>query len=231
MKINGDMKRHQILVMLGLLFLVSLSGCEKDYQVYNADLHAVRFIASPDSMVYSFGFYPDKKTDTIALPIMILGFSESVDRVVRVVEDTEKTTAIANEDYDILPCRIPGGQVSDSVRVVLKKTAKLDAQNLCVALKLEDSEDLEAGPNNTYRIFFTNQLVQPEHWPSQFGEYSVVKHRFCIEVLGVGDYCSYRDYQMVTYYLRLLTEALYKYNDEHPGDPLKDENGKVISFY
>ena len=55
---------------------------------------------------------------------MILGFSEDRDRVVNIVEDSEKTTAVADNDYEILPCRIPAGKVSDSARIVLKRTDK-----------------------------------------------------------------------------------------------------------
>lgn len=226
------MKKYNIIwILTEILILTTLFGCEKDYQLYNANLHAVRFTISPDSMVYSFSFYPGKESDTISLPIQILGFSEERDRIVNVIADPEKTTAVADEDYVLLPTLIPAKQVSDSVRVILKKSEKLENQNICLALRIVDSDDLEAGPTNSYRIYFTSQLVKPQNWPSQFGEYSVVKHRFCIEVLGVGDYCTYFDFQLVTYYLRQLTEALYKYNNEHPNDPLKDENGKIITFY
>ena len=228
---NINMKRHKILsILAGILLIGFFSGCEKDYQVYNANLHAARFTASPDSLTYSFGFYPNKETDTITVPVMILGFSEDRYRIVNIVEDSEKTTAVAENDYEILPCRIPAGKVSDSARIVLKRTDKLDNQTLCVAIKITDSEDLSAGPDNTYRIFFTNQLVQPANWPTQFGKYSVVKHQFCIEVLGVGDYCSWNDHQTITYYLRQLTEALLRYNNEHPDNPLTDEDGERITF-
>ena len=97
------MKKHKILsILAGILLIGFLSGCEKDYQVYNANLHAARFTASPDSLTYSFGFYPNKETDTITVPVMILGFSEDRDRVVNIVEDSEKTTATAENDYEIL---------------------------------------------------------------------------------------------------------------------------------
>ncbi len=226
------MKRYNVIwILTELLILTTLLGCEREYQLYNANLHAVRFTISPDSMVYSFCFYPDREIDTIALPVQILGFSEDRDRVVNIVADVEKTTAVACEDYVLLPTIIPAKQVSDSVRVILKKTDKLENQEICLVLRIIDSEDLEAGPTNSYRIYFSDQLVKPMYWPGKFGEYSTVKHQFCIDVLGMGDYCSDKDYQLVTYYLRRLTEALYKYNNEHPDDPLKDENGKLITFY
>lgn len=225
------MKRYNIIWIFGeFLMLLALLGCEKDYQLYDANLHAVRFIASPDSTVYSFAFYPDKEIDTITIPVQILGFTEDRNREVNVIADGDKTTAVANEDYVLLPTIIPANKVSDSVRVVLKKTGKLENQDICLALQIADSEDLEAGPTNTYRIYFSSQLVKPQHWPGKFGEYSKVKHQFCINVLGIGDYCSDYDYNLVTYYVRLLTDALYKYNNEHPNDPLKDENGKLIKF-
>lgn len=226
------MKRYNIIwIFTELFILISLLGCEKDYQVYNANLHAVRFTISPDSMIYSFRFYPNREIDTITLPVQILGYTENRNRIVNIITDAEKTTAIVDEDYTLLPTMIPANQVSDSVRVIIKKTEKLENENLCLALQIITSEDLEAGPNNSYRIYFSNQLVKPQNWPGKFGEYSSVKHQFCIDVLGIGDYCPDNNYNLVTYYLRQLTDALYKYNNEHPNDPLKDENGKLITFY
>ena len=62
---NINMKKHKILsILAGILLIGFLSGCEKDYQVYNANLHAARFTASPDSLTYSFGFYPSHKNET-----------------------------------------------------------------------------------------------------------------------------------------------------------------------
>lgn len=81
-----------IINSIGVLLFVGslLMGCEKDYQVYDADLEAIRFSTPTDSMVYSFALMPGVETDTVEIPLQILGFTAAADRVAEVVVVSEK---------------------------------------------------------------------------------------------------------------------------------------------
>lgn len=212
----------------------SLFACEKDYVVYDADLSAVRFVIERkvDSMVYSFALMPGVEVDTLEIPVQILGFTSTRDREVSIAVDPELTTAKENIHFSLEPCRIAAGETESIQKVIIHKTNDLEEQAVHVSLKICDSPDLLAGPLNErrYRIILTNQLTRPSDWMRQFGEYSVVKHRFMIEVTGKGTNYSEWRRMTVIYYLSLLNDALFKYNNAHPGHPMVDENGIPITF-
>ena len=74
-----------------------------------------------------------------------------------------------------------------------------------------------------------NELLYPDGWI--FGEYSQVKHEFVILHTGIAtDYNSVWTNSEKLWWKSKLIDALYEYNLAHPGDPLKDENGILISF-
>lgn len=218
-----------VLVLAG-----SLTSCEKEYEVYNADLSAVRFMLGnePDSLVYSFALMPGILVDTVDVPVQILGFTSPNDRQVKVEVVKELTTAAEGTHFELLPCRIPAGQIGSIQKVVVHKTADLEQKEVYMALKIVDSPDLVVGPANerNYQIILTDRLTKPSDWLRYFGDYSEVKHRFIIEVTGKGT--KYKEWRRmeVTYQLGRLNQALYEYNNAHPGKPLTDENGIPVSF-
>lgn len=224
-----------ILLVTGFIF----TSCEKDYQVYDSDLAAVRlnlenFTDNADSLVFSFALRPGVIEDTVAIPVKILGFTSSVSRSVKMLVDAKKTTAVEGEDFVLEACQIAADSVNGQQRVIVRRKDKLNAKDICIALEIADSPDLTAGPvdERCFRIILSNQLMKPSDWVQQFGEYSRVKHEFVIKVTGQGtDYDSWnRDYILVTYYVQLLNKALAEYNNAHPDDPLVDENGIPVSF-
>lgn len=223
-------------MVIGILFCSLVSSCEKPSEVYNSELAAVRFFldGAADSTVYSFALHPGIGEDTLQIPVQILGFTTSQSRQVKVVADNRKMTAIEGNDFDLMPCVIPADSIGGVQKVIIRKTAELNNEDRWISLKLTDSPDLAAGPVNEldYRIILTNQLIKPSDWLSQFGEYSRVKHEFVIKVTGKGtNYAEWKyQYQFLTYYIGLLNNALYDYNNAHPGHPLVDENGIPIEF-
>lgn len=221
-------------LFIGLWAACSLVACEKDYEVYDAELSAVRFMLKQkvDSTLYSFALMPGVEIDTLEIPVQILGFTSTRDREVSIVVEPEWTTATENTHFSLKPCRIAAGETTGIQKVIIHKTAGLEQQAVQVALKICDSPDLLAGPVNEryYRIILTDKLTRPSDWLRQFGEYSVVKHRFIIEVTGKGTNYSEWRRMAVIYQLSLLNDALFKYNNAHPGHPLTDENGIPITF-
>lgn len=219
---------------LSLLTMLVCLSCEKENQVYDADLAAVRFNLgrNPDSIVYSFALMPGVETDTVEIPVQILGFTVPQDRKVSVAVVPEITTATEGKHYRVMNCEIPGGTIGGVLKVVLYKTPDLQDTVMNIAVRLIDSPDLLAGPVNgiDYKIMLTDRLTRPSDWLVQFGEYSVVKHKFIIEVTGKGTWYKEWKWMQVIYNLGLLNKALYEYNNAHPGAPLTDEHGIPVTF-
>ena len=83
-------------------------------------------------------------------------------------------------------------------------------------------------PDKEEDIVLTNHLSAPTGWP--FGDYSRIKHQFVIQVLGIAtDYDKWSTSEVI-HYTSVMIDALYEYNKAHPGEPLTDENGLVITF-
>lgn len=231
-----SMKRIILYAIIFSLIGLGFTACEKDYQVYDADLEAVCFNLEQlnngaDSLVYSFAFTPSVYVDTVDLPLQLLGFSATRDRIVNIIVDEKHSTAQQGGEYELLSARIPANSVNGLLQVKVSKTDRIAHEDVYVTLRITTSEDLVPGPvsQREIRLFISNQLTQPNGWPDQFGDYSRVKHQFCVEVLGKGaDYTG--DWALLTYYLNRLNQALYEYNSVHPTAPLRDENGVLISF-
>lgn len=229
------MKTRKIIAAVIILLAGIFAACEREYEVYNADLSAVSFDQKgADSLVYSFALIPEANKDTVDIPVKILGFTSSGDRVVNVQTVPEWTTAQEGVHYDKLPCIVKSDSVSGILQVVLHKTDDLAQKEVLIALRIADSEDFVAGPINerNFKIRITNQLIKPNDWLTFFGDYSVVKHKFIIEVTGKGtNYTEWKNSAMkLIYYMGILNKALYEYNSTHPGQPLTDEYGVPVTF-
>ena len=232
------MYMKQVILNITVFFLIVLAfiGCEKDYQVYNANLEAVSFnlkklTNGEDSLVYSFAFTPDVVEEILEIPLQLYGFTMKRERVVNIIVDKDKTTALEKEEYELLSARMPAESVNGVLKLKVNKSERITNKDVCVSLEIGTSEDLVPGPVSLrkLRVYISNQLTKPANWPNQFGDYSKAKHQFCIEVLGIGS--NYNEsWSHITHYLNLLNKALYEYNSTHPDAPLRDEYGVEISF-
>ena len=221
---------------LSLLVLMTafLGGCEKDdYIKYESDYASLKFeytAAGNDSIVYSFALHPDEEEGILKIPFKLIGIPVSHNRLIGVEIVQDSTTAKEGEDFEIIRRELAADSIVDSLQIKVKKTAKLDDGSLYIALHLCGNENFVAAPINgdTYKIVMNNVLVEPTGWP--FGAYSKIKHQFVIKVTGVGtDYDKWNTSDRIRY-TSMLNQALYKYNKEHPGNPLSDEDGFPITF-
>lgn len=229
------MKQNLYQICLAALAVPALLGsCKQDnYLQYDESLASVGFVYTSygnDSTVYSFALHPEAEEGLVKVPLKLIGFASDQDREVGVEVVEEESTAQANTNYVIERGSIRANAYTDSLVVRVKKTAELDEKDLCVKFRLCGNDKFAAAPINAdvFRIVLTNQLAEPTGWP--FGDYSVIKHKFVIEVLGIAT--GYEEWSAsdLIRYRSELTQALYEYNKAHPDDPLKDENGMIITF-
>jgi len=113
-----------------------------------------------------------------------------------------------------------------------------------VILKFEviENENFKPGEISTLwrKVIFTDRLSQPTAWTASMGQYyygaySTTKHAFMIQVSGQRwdqDFMTVvsADQGLLKYYTSSFKHALADYNNAHPGNPMKDENGLVIVF-
>lgn len=230
------MKRfiHKYSLLCFSVAAIWCGSCSKDgYVQYDADYTSLRFIYTAqgnDSIVYSFALYPDKEEGMVEIPFKLVGLASGQTRGVKVEVIKEETTAKENDNFVVETSELPADSLKATLKIRVKKTPDLEDRDLAVKFRLGSNDYFAAAPidENTYRIVLTNRLTQPKGWP--FGEYSRVKHQFVIQILGIAtDYDKWKRSELI-HNTSILVDALYKYNKAHPGNPLTDENGLLVSF-
>ena len=211
-----------------------LGSCnQNDYLQYDESRASVEF-AYPsygnDSIVYSFALHPGVEEDIVKIPLRLIGLASAQDREIGVETIEKESTAKAGTDYMIERSKFKANAYVDSLVVRVKKSAEVETKDLMVRFRLCGNSQFTAAPINaeTFRIILTSELAQPTGWP--FGDYSVIKHKFVIQTIGIAtDYDKWSTSDLV-HYKSVLSQALYEYNKAHPDDFLKDENGNLITF-
>lgn len=228
------MKTHIYSLLLLVLIAVSAGSCRKDdYVQYDAGYASLRFVYTAygnDSIVYSFALHPDEEDGIVEIPFKLIGLVSGQVRGVKVEVVKEGTTAKENDNFVIESSELPADSIKSTLKVRVKKTPDLDIRDLSVVFRLSGNDHFAEAPinENGYRIVLTNRLAEPTGWP--FGEYSRVKHQFVVQELGIAtDYDKWSTSEKI-YYTNVMINALYEYNKAHPGKPLTDENGLVVTF-
>ncbi len=149
--------------------------------------------------------------------------------------------ALNSEDRKDLQC-IKAGEVSSQCGIVVLRDTSLLTQEVELNIELLESDDFGLG-NYAYlyrKLFITDQLTRPNRWNVFIetyygGKYSKAKHRYMIDVTGKRWDDEFFDHLMtnyaeLVYWFNEVKQALALYNNEHPNDPLRDENGNLIEF-
>lgn len=222
------------ILLLACLTSVTLNSCDQnDYLQYDENQAYVGF-AYPsygnDSIVYSFALHPNVEEDIVKVPMKLFGYASSQDREVGVEVIESESTAKEGVDFVIEQKRMEANAYKDSLIVKIKKSAEVETKDLVVKLRLCGNDLFAAAPIDaeSFRIILTSKLTEPTGWP--FGDYSVIKHKFVIQTIGIATgYEKWSTSDRIRYQ-GILTQALYEYNKAHPNDPLKDEDGMLITF-
>ena len=135
---------------------------------------------------------------------------------------------------------MPAGKFEGSAAVELHRTKDMSDSTFIVHVKLVPNEDFPlAGFDRRYfALSVTDQLTQPSNWSYlswYFGNFSVSWYRFILGVLDlplipfdieVPEGMVEWTYTELDAAVAQVRAALYKYNREHPGEPLRHEDGK-----
>ena len=234
---------YSILCALGLL-CVFCTACSSDEDFFYQDEPRVRLVGDKiwavgtDSVTFSFVAYPADFTQmTIDVDAEIMGETADRDRTVNLVVDNALTTASASQYTVPTTVTVPAGQARGTFPVVIKRDASLEKKAVRLYLKVGESVDFKPGVNEENHIVFiwSDVLSRPTNWSELepfFGTYSNVKYRFMLENAGgVSEFSTdTMSWAQLNSFRIRFQNALNDYNAAHPGHPLTDENGNLVSF-
>lgn len=234
------MKKYRILI--SVISFCSLLACENNPVIFG-DKAWVRMECSSqwtlgtDSLEFSFANYSSSCIDTVFdVSILVTGKAWGTDRTAEFEIDQARTTATGNQYEFAQRLVIPAGKYSAILPVTIRRDETLLAKTVKLYIKIKDNTDFTSGVNEQDHLLikWSDVLSKPINWAALaefFGEYSVTKHRFIIDVLNISSFntdvlswAQLKNYQIV------LAEALRVYNESHPGNPLSDDNGILITF-
>ena len=229
-------------LLLAACFLASCSSADEDF--FYQDEPRVRLVgedtwaAGTDSVTFSFVAYGSDVTEQeILVDAQIMGEVQSRDRVVNIAVDQNLTTADASMYTVPSTVTVPAGEAKGTFTVVLKRVAALQSKTVRLYIKVAESADFKVGVNeeNHITMIWNDILSRPSNWASlepYFGAYSDTKYRFMLSNSGgAGEFSTETMSwaQLMSFKIR-FQNALNEYNAAHPGNPLTDENGNLVTF-
>ena len=196
-----------------------------------------------DTSVYSFALKPTSITsDTIYLPVQVSGKLSSTARNVSLIAD-DNSTALPNVHYKLLSYTIEPNQNSARLPIVIYRTQDLKTNQVLLKLRLVQNESFKLFKENTfdstYNFLINDVLSRPSEWGTNsnsqyffyFGAYSRVKYQLIINATGKFDFINPPLVSGEWYFYKAQARnALIAYNNSNPGNPLRDENGALVTF-
>ncbi|MFV0590300.1 MAG: DUF4843 domain-containing protein [Draconibacterium sp.] len=233
---------NKIKLYLAFIALTALFACENDPFYFNSEARLRMegpevWTLGTDSLEFSFANYSSTVTDTtFDITVYVMGEAASQARTAEF--EINPSSSTAETDMYSFPesVTIPAGEFSVNLPVTVYRTEALQSVQVQLYIKVKENADFKIGVNeqNHLLLKWSDILSKPNNWDDLeefFGEYSLTKYRFMIDVLNTGtfDTETLSWAQMKNYQIE-LAEALRLYNEAHPGDPLSDENGNLITF-
>lgn len=249
-------RKHSLYIILPALILAAFASCKKSELTSFEEKPMVHFYKrfddpKKDSFLYSFAIMPPERTkDTIKLPVRISGIAADRDRTINLKPVADSTTAVEGTDYTIHSAIVRAGHYNDSIVLIVLRSPEMKTKEKRLVLEIIPSEDFDPGLYNTpsgdgvvkltggsvrMLVRINDFLTKPSNWDSWlvyfFGDYSQVKYRFIIDVIGTGEFPSGPTglpYGQFVAYQQLMKQELDKYEAEHGN--MIDENGDIVEF-
>ncbi len=214
------------------------------YKKYNTQNES-----GPKRVVINFlGRKSSVVTDTLKMNLRITGIPASYEKTFNLTvsgKDLEEGRDYSLPDKGM---KFPVGVTDATYRLVVMRTPKIRETPTSLRVSLSASDDFELGPQAdtsfvgdasiisiTDLTFVTTDIaLKPKNWDTKlktyFGEYSEVRYRFVIDVLGIVTFADSLAAGTLSSYRTSLRNASTAYNAANPANPLRDENGVLITF-
>jgi hypothetical protein len=226
---------------------IAFSCKKQEVQTYLGSKGVTFYIGAgeSDSTNYSFAFaLTPKQRDTVFLKMRIVGSASDKSRNL-MLKAAPGTTARSGIDYELPLYTVPAGAITILYPVIVINSSEMLTRSYRLVLQVDSKSDFMQGAVgltndgsttttslNEMKIQISNQMLKPSYWSEveyAFGEYSIRKIKFMIEVTGLTDF-SYEAIGLNGYYnlpakLRNALEEFEKLNG-----PMIDESGKKVEF-
>lgn len=158
-------------ILYTILCALLLQGCKEDVPTVFGEPDGIYFSASSDSLSYTFAKYPNRLTDTLKIPITVLGKSADIDREIIIEKTTSaEVNAVEGVHYTLLGnYKMPAGQFSTVIPVVINRTADMDSITATFILQVKPNQNFETGISSKTSIKVkVGYLQKPPTW-GEFG--------------------------------------------------------------
>ncbi|MNG71286.1 hypothetical protein D3C87_960770 [compost metagenome] len=238
------MKKNIYILIAFPLFL--FFSCQKtELKTYDADANVYFDLSAEarDSIVYTFAYEMTKASDTLYIPVRLMGNRLGKQRHFEVYVEKDSSTARSKEHYESLSSEYPleADQGSGHVALIIHNTKDLEEKSVSLILKLKTSPDFGIDDPRLIRayIVLSARLEKPNWWGNwPLGEYSRVRHQlFFIATEQRQLSTEGLDAPKNLYFANLLTIMLndpFKWVADHPekGYVLESkDNGQSYVFY
>ena len=129
------------------LLAAILPGCKEDVPTIFAEPDGIYFSAPADSMTYTFAKYPTRVSDTLKIPVTVLGKPAGTDRTISIEKlSGADLNGMEGVHYKLLqPYTLPAGKVSTMLPVVIYKTGDMDSLSFNFKFQLKTNENFVSG--------------------------------------------------------------------------------------
>ncbi|MCO4294053.1 DUF4843 domain-containing protein [Solitalea sp. MAHUQ-68] len=201
---------------------------------------------------YTFIYAGNKTIDTVYFDLYATGGVSDQDRIftLKQVQFAGANNAVAGQHYKAFDNElmknkyfVKAGQVHARVPIIVYRDASLKTKDVVLKFQVQENANFKLGEaTNLWRkLTLSDRLGISPQWNTGFykfllGGYSTVKHQFLIDHTGQlwseewMKYSIENDPGSVMNWVAIAKTALVDYNNAHPLDKLKDENGVLIVF-
>lgn len=245
-------------MIAGLLFACKRNVLDPVYKGKNQLVIGSDFSqnTAADSVIFSFAELENNvKEGNIIVNVQISGQISDKDRSFKLEANAAGTTALP-EEYEIpQSVVVPAGAVRTTIYLKVKRTARLTGTLAKLRLQVVGNENFEPGVvtqvgtfiasnmpqfmvnyGPAFDFLWTDMLTKPPTWDAAgygfsfaVGNWSKVKHQLIIDATGTRSFMSATSpekYALAAKAARFLAD----YNTAHPGAPLRNEDGIIISI-
>ena len=180
-----------------LAAIIAVAGCKEDVPTLFDQQDGIYFNSSKDSVAYTFAKYPNRVTDTIKLPVNVLGNAAAVEREITIQKVTDQgANAIEGVHYKLLPpYKMPANSYSTEIPIVMYRTADLDIAPVSLILKLAPNSSFQSGITTKTTLKVNIGYIQkPATWgeiggiqwagyTTNFGTWTKTKYKVILDAL------------------------------------------------
>lgn len=181
--------------LLTLVLLVAFAACSPDDPLQFNSPDGVYFNAPADSITYSFAKYPNRVSDTVWIPVSVLGNMSAQERELS-IEAVTGENAEAGKHYKLVtPFKIAANSTTATIPVVVYRTGDMDSVLISLKLRLKQNSNFEIGitSKSTIKVRIA-YLQKPPTWgelsgfrwagnSANFGTWTKTKYKVVLAAL------------------------------------------------